>query len=42
MGREVLDGISRLRLIDFTSHFLLCLNHHWLRNTFSVLANISL
>lgn len=31
MGRQVSDGIGRLSLIDFTSHILLCHNHHWLR-----------
>lgn len=31
MGEEVSNGIGRLGLIDFTSHILLCPNHHWLR-----------
>lgn len=42
MGKEVSDGIGRLSLIDFTSRILLCRNHHWLRNKFSVFASISL
>lgn len=44
MGKDVSNGIGRLGLIDFTSHILLllCHNHHWLRNKFSVFASISL
>lgn len=42
MGKEVSDGIGRLSLIDFTSHILLCHNHHWLRKKSSVFASISL
>lgn len=41
MGEDISDGIGRLSLIDFTSHILLCHNHHWLTKKFSVFANIS-